>query len=64
MVGVHRLVNEGDFAYEADAGRIADLMNAVTPTNVGFYAATSGDWCTQAMQVATKGAAHRTPRPR
>lgn len=60
MVGVHRLVNEGDFAYEADAGRIADLVNAgYADQGVSFYAATSGDWCTQAVQVATKGAAHR-----
>ena len=60
MVGVHRLFNDGDFAYEADASRIADLVNAgYTDQGVSFYAATSGDWCTQPIQVAQKGTVHR-----
>lgn len=60
IVGVHRLAKNGDFAYEADSARIAELVNAgYADQGVSFYAAASSDWCTQAVQVTKKGTLHR-----
>lgn len=59
-VGVHRLASGGDFAYESDSARIADLVDAgYVDQGLSFYAAIEPDWCTQPVRAAQKGSVHR-----